>query len=185
MTAAAFFHAIETADVGAVRDLVGRQPSLLTERIGQDADRMRRGYLGLHLAAHLGHGAIEQALVELGADPNGLNAERRTALHVALEYNNTTVDTLIELGVTVDVCAAASLERMDHLQELLDADPELANDTSTGLPPLGWASYFCALDSARLLLDRGARAGTTALMCAAEVRVRAGRAIVGRTRRGS
>ena len=109
-----------------------------------------------------------------------MNAEGRTALHVALEYNNTTRDALIELGVMVDVCAAASLERMDRLQELLDADPELANDTSTGLPPLGWASYFCALVSARLLLDRGARTGT-ALMCAAEVAcVRVGRLLVER-----
>ena len=71
MTAADFFQAIETTDVGAVRDLVGRQPSLLTERLGQDADRTRRGYLGLHLAAHVGHEDIERALVDLGADPTG------------------------------------------------------------------------------------------------------------------
>ena len=97
------------------------------------------------------------------------NAEGRTALHVALEHNNRTTEQLIKRGATVDICAAAALARLARLRELLDSDPELANDRTTHLSPLGWAAFFCAADSAELLIARGARMDDGELLCAAMV----------------
>jgi len=112
---------------------------------------------------------VARALAEAGADLAARHAGGRTALHVALEFDNATRDLLIELGVPVDASAAAARGDTTRLEELLAEEPGLVDDASTGLEPLAWAAYFGQLDAARLLLDRGARLDGQALHCAAQV----------------
>jgi ankyrin repeat protein len=60
-------------------------------------------------------------------------------------------------GRDLDVFEAAALGRTDRLRELLDEDPSLVNAFGDdGFHPLGLACFFGHLDTARLLLERGA-----------------------------
>jgi ankyrin repeat protein len=55
------------------------------------------------------------------------------------------------------VFEAAALGRTDRLRELLDEDPSRANAFGAdGFHPLGLACFFGHVDSARVLLERGA-----------------------------
>jgi len=127
------------------------------------------GCTALHLAAYSGCADIERLLVRHGADPGAVNGEGRTPLHTALEYNNTTRQILIDLGVPVDAAAAAALNDVPRLAALLDADPGLVEDRTTRLTPLEWAAYHNALDTALELLRRGGDPNDGALLCAASV----------------
>jgi ankyrin repeat protein len=44
----------------------------------------------------------------------------------------------------------------DCLREILQREPALANDLSTGNSPIGWSAYGGHLESASILLDHGA-----------------------------
>jgi ankyrin repeat protein len=60
-------------------------------------------------------------------------------------------------GEELDVFEAAALGRTDRLRELLDADPGRANAFGDdGFHPLGLACFFGHVETARLLLERGA-----------------------------
>ena len=60
-------------------------------------------------------------------------------------------------GRDLDVFEAAALGRTDRARELLDADPGLANAFGDdGFHPVGLACFFGHVDTARLLLERGA-----------------------------
>lgn len=57
----------------------------------------------------------------------------------------------------LDVFEAAAVGRTERLRELLDEDPSLANAwAEDGFQPLGLASFFGHVESARLLVERGA-----------------------------
>ncbi len=79
----------------------------------------------------------------------------------------------------MDVCTAAILGRVDRLRELLEQDPGRVNDRSTGLSPLGWASFGNQVETGRVLIDRGARMDDRELFCAAMVgHVEVGRLLI-------
>lgn len=60
-------------------------------------------------------------------------------------------------GKQLDVFEAAALGRTDRLRELLDEDPARVNAFGDdGFHPLGLACFFGHVDTARLLLERGA-----------------------------
>ena len=60
-------------------------------------------------------------------------------------------------GRDLDVFEAAALGRTERLRELLDDDPSRANAYGPdGFHPLGLACFFGHVDTARLLLERGA-----------------------------
>ena len=60
-------------------------------------------------------------------------------------------------GKQLDVFEAAALGRTDRLRELLDEDPARVNAVGDdGFHPLGLACFFGHVDTARLLLERGA-----------------------------
>jgi ankyrin repeat protein len=60
-------------------------------------------------------------------------------------------------GKDLDVFEAAALGRSERLRELLDKDASLANAwAEDGFQPLGLASFFGHIDTARLLVERGA-----------------------------
>jgi hypothetical protein len=109
-------------------------------------------------------------LLDAGADPDLRNAEGRTPLHDAIECGQRSLQKiLIDHGAGIDICAAAILGRMSRLEELLDRDPGLANDRTTGLSPLGWAAFGNQVEAARQLIAREARMDDGELFCAAAV----------------
>jgi ankyrin repeat protein len=66
------------------------------------------------------------------------------------------VERLLSLGPELDVFEAAALGRIDRLQALLDADPELvrARSVDDGTA-LHFAAFFRQPETTRLLVDRG------------------------------
>ncbi len=166
-----FFEAIVAQKVEKVEALLAENPDLIHAKNSHEDDfpEVTIGFGGLHMAVFVGNEDIVTLLVEAGIDIDDWNDERRTPLHVALEHNNTTRDHLIALGAELDVCAAAALQDLERLEELLDSDPELCNDDTTELSPLGWAAYFGSTESIKLLVERGANVQDESLFCAAQV----------------
>jgi uncharacterized protein len=71
--------------------------------------------------------------------------------------NRDEVDKLLAANPELDVFEAAAFGRGERLRELLDEDPSRANAFGAdGFHPLGLACFFGHLESAELLLDRGA-----------------------------
>jgi ankyrin repeat protein len=67
------------------------------------------------------------------------------------------VSELLAAEPALTVHEAAALGRPDRLRELLDDDPARANEFGDdGFHPLGLACFFGHVDTARLLLERGA-----------------------------
>jgi ankyrin repeat protein len=70
---------------------------------------------------------------------------------------NERVDELLAEDPELTVHEAAALGRTDRLRELLDEGPERANEFGDdGFHPLGLACFFGHVDTARLLIERGA-----------------------------
>jgi ankyrin repeat protein len=66
-------------------------------------------------------------------------------------------------GKELDVFEASALGRTERVQELVDTDPSLVNAYGDdGFHPVGLASFFGHVDTARLLYDRGADANQIA-----------------------
>src|SRR5262245_35478 len=60
-------------------------------------------------------------------------------------------------GKELDVFEASALGRTERVQELVDAEPSLANAwADDGFQPLGLASFFGHADTAQSLIERGA-----------------------------
>jgi len=170
-----YFELIEQGKVEPLRHLVADRPELL-------AARTSLGRAGLHAAIYARQVEVARALIEAGIDLRARTAEGRTALHDSIEFGMHEVQQLlIESGAEVDICVAAILGRLDRLHELLDRDPALANDRSTQLSPLGWASFGNRVAAATDLIDRGARMDDGELLCAASVgHVEVGRLLIER-----
>src|SRR6266516_7874892 len=67
------------------------------------------------------------------------------------------VDELLAADPALTVHGAAALGKTDRLRELLDEDPSRADEFGDdGFHPLGLACFFGHVDTARLLLERGA-----------------------------
>lgn len=152
--------AVATGDAPAIGQILGAHPLLadaavdMTERIRPSDERAMRL---IHLAVGENRFDAAQALIRHGADLNLRNAGGRTALHDCFELQRDGIrDLLLAAGAVVDVCAAAAYGMEDRLADLLAFDPSLANDLSTGIPPLGWAAYGRAAGAAGLLIEAGA-----------------------------
>ena len=66
-------------------------------------------------------------------------------------------DELLAADPELDVFEAAAVGRTERLRGLLDEDSSLANAwAEDGFQPLGLASFFGHVESARLLVERGA-----------------------------
>jgi ankyrin repeat protein len=126
------------------------------------------GRTALHEAAENGDVIVASHLLDGGADVNARSAEGRTPLHDAIEFGHAdVVNLLLERGAEVDICAAAILGRTERVLELLSSDPALANDRSTQLSPLAWAAFGNQVETAALLIEKGARMDDGELHCAA------------------
>ena len=179
-SAVELFAAVAEGDLETVDALLEEQPDLVTAVVDGDADTPGAGCTPLHLAAQSHHTAIAQRLVAAGIDVDARNAEGRTALHDAIEHGAMELaEWLVDQGAEIDVCAAAILGDLEQLVALVEEDPGLVDDRTTHLSPLGWAAYGNQPETARALLDRGARPDDGELLCAASVgHVEVGRALL-------
>lgn len=154
--------AVYDGDVTTVTAILDGHPELInarmdkTQRSGRPSDTASMSLL--HVAIAGNQLEIARLLLKRGADPNTRNADGRMPLHDCFELGRDQFkDLLLEGGAVPDVCAAAAYGLLDRLREILERDPTLANDLSTGLPPLGWAAFGGPqFESARILIEHGA-----------------------------
>ena len=165
----AFFHALKGGDGEAVAAGLQEHPEWATAPSDPRwAPHGLRGWTPLHVVAWHGHADVAGLLLDAGAEIDARNCDGRTPLHDAIESGSVAVvDLLLDRGAELDVCSAAILGHLDRLKELLDADPALARDRSTGLEPICWAAYGNQAETARELLARGAAPDQGELFCAA------------------
>jgi ankyrin repeat protein len=166
-----YFEAIRAGEVIGLERMLAHEPRLLQARTSSPhAPGAQDRCTGLHAAVYADQPEAVRLLLDAGIDVEARTAEGRTALHDAIEFGAGAIrDFLLQRGAEVDICAAAILGRMDRLRELLDATPELANDRSTHLTPLGWAAFGNQVEAAAELLVRGALMDDGELLCAASV----------------
>jgi Ankyrin repeats (3 copies) len=166
----AFLEDVLAGDLPRVRASLIADRSLLAAATDEDFGRsIPPGSTALHLAVRHGHGPIVDALIATGIDLNARNAHGRTPLHDALQYDNRMRGRLLDAGAHVDICHAAFLDLDDRIMTLVEQDPRLVHDQTTGLRPLGWACYGNAARAADTLLRCGATMEHGELVCAAQV----------------
>jgi ankyrin repeat protein len=165
-----YFAAIADGDEVILKACLQASPELAGARYPGGDEPGFIGGTGLHVCVQSGTPAMAELLIAAGVDLEARSGEGRTALHDAIEYGQHEIlEILLAHGAHVDICSAAILGCNERVQELLDEDPERVNDRSTHLSPLGWAAYGNQAETARLLLDRGARMDDGELLCAASV----------------
>jgi uncharacterized protein len=110
----------------------------------------------------------EQALrEELERDPDSASERNADGLSPVLYalYNGQEglVDPILDANPALDVFDAAAVGRTRGLEELLDAEPNLATAWSAdGFTALHLAAFFGQEDAAKLLLERGAEPNVVA-----------------------
>ena len=152
--------AVQAGDVKAICENLDRHPEL----VNASADihpRMRPSdtltMRVLHLAIAEGKGDVLRLLIERGADVNARNASGRLPLHDCFELGHDDfAQMLFEAGAVPDVCAAAAYGLHDQLEQILERNPDDANDLTTGESPLGWSVYGRQPRSAMILFQYGA-----------------------------
>jgi hypothetical protein len=98
--------------------------------------------------------ALIDVLLEYGADPNRRTSWWAGGFHPLHGASPAIADRLIRAGAVVDACAAAHLDRIDLLREMLDAEPARVHERGgDGQTPLHFARSGAVVD---LLLERGA-----------------------------
>lgn len=138
-----FLSAIVAGDTDAARAMLRESPSLAATAVPSDApEQLPRGRSALQLAIeHCGDDFALEVLVA-GADPEHRDPCGRGAIHDAFEYGtHDTFERLVQDGAFVDAAIAAGMGDLDRLRELVESDRALAGDLTTGLEPMGWASY--------------------------------------------
>ena len=113
--------AIALDRVDEVRQLIARQPSLLAARMTRNQHRRTP----LHHAAAKGRPRMVRLLLELGADPNAVDATGATPLTTASQEGADPgmVSTLIDSGARIDFLTAVNLKRYDVAERLLRDEP--------------------------------------------------------------
>ncbi len=148
-----------TGMANAVRLLAERGASL-------DSVEARRGQSALMWAAAEGHGAVVEALVELGADVNAKSRNGFSALLFSVQQDDMrSVRSLLEAGADANVKTingstpanvAAAYGHPKSLALLLEAGAEFAAADDAGRTPIYSASKAGDAESVSLLLAEGA-----------------------------
>jgi len=146
-----FRHAFEMRDATALRRLGSRGGEIrriVNERM------FAFGSPALLVASSRDDVDVVDALLELGADPNGRSDWWAGPFHPLYSARGQVAEHLLAAGSTPDACAAAALDRVDLLGEMLAADPSRVHERGgDGQTPLHFAQSRGAAD---LLLDNGA-----------------------------
>ena len=142
------FHA---RDAARLRELFAEHPEA-----GQMIDAPLFPFDSPALAHFSGGDDVEliDLLLELGADPNRRSDWWAGGFHPLHRASPANAERLMRAGAVVDACAAAHLDRLDLLREILDADPDRVHERGgDGQTPLHFAR---SREAADLLLERGA-----------------------------
>ncbi|MCW3094931.1 MAG: Ankyrin [Chthonomonadaceae bacterium] len=147
----AFRQAVYTGDSGKLRTLLRSHPTLI-EQI--DAPLFSFDSPAILSAASRKNRKLVDVLLEYGADINARSQWWAGGFGVLPNDDSEFAAFLVERGAVVDVWAAAGMNRLDRLADLIDADPTLVNARGgDGQSPLHFAA---SIDIARFLLDHGA-----------------------------
>lgn len=105
----------------AVRTMIAREPSLLAARMTRNQHRRTP----LHHAARKGRLSMVQLLLELGADPDAVDATGATALTTASQENadQAVVAALLAAGTEFDFLTAVNTGRHLEAEAMLREDP--------------------------------------------------------------
>lgn len=143
--------ALLARDQEAVRALVDADPAA---REALDAPLFPFDAPAIVHAANVDDLELVDLLLELGADPNRRSDWWAGGFHALYFATGAVAERLLEAGAVPDACAAAHLDRVDLLREMLDADPERVHERGgDGQTPLHFARSRGVVD---LLLERGA-----------------------------
>jgi ankyrin repeat protein len=113
--------AVAVGDIEAIRARAAEQP----EAIERPMDKSNRRRRALHLAVIKRQPTALRALLDLGADPNGLDAGGLSPLdEAALAAEHEMAQTLIDAGARLTLASAVALDRDDDLARLLREQPE-------------------------------------------------------------
>ena len=141
--------AIQRGDAGSVRQLLERhealRPAINEPIFGFDSPAL--GTAG-------DRPDLVDVLLEFGADPNRKSRWWAGGFHPLYNASPDVAERLLAAGAVVDACAAAHLDRIDLLSELLAEDPRRVHERGgDGQTPLHFARSRAVVD---LLLARGA-----------------------------
>ena len=167
----AFKRAVEKGDSARARTLLRTQAAV---RAQVNAPLFSFDSPAILAAASRQDRKMVEVLLEYGADMNARSQWWAGGFGVLPQSDPEFGAYLIERGADVDIWAAAGMNRLDRLAELITADPALVNVRGgDGQGPLHFAA---SVEGARLLLDHGAdidmrdldHAGTPAQYMAAD-----------------
>lgn len=106
-------------------------------------------------------GRVDEVKALAAANPELLHVRDGkgvSAILLAMYHRQTDVaEALVGLGAPVDLFEASALGRVERIQEILRAQPELASDYAPdGFTPVALAAFFGQADAARALIAAGA-----------------------------
>jgi ankyrin repeat protein len=143
--------AMERGDAATIRRVLQQYPHA---RALVNAPLFAFGGTALGHAASHGHEQLLDVLLEFGADPNRRSDWELGPWHILHSAPPEIADRLIAAGAEPDACAAAHLDRLELLRQILDADPARVHERGgDGQFPLHFARSRPVVD---LLLERGA-----------------------------
>ncbi len=153
-------NAVRSGDLATLSTILDQNPELVNA--ATDLDRTLRPSDALamrliHLAVAENRRDVAALLIERGADLNVRNADGRLPLHDCFELGRDEfAKFLLAAGAEADICSAAAYGMLDRLREILEREPQQANDLQTGILPFGWCVYGNQAEAAHLLLEHGA-----------------------------
>ena len=146
-----FTRAVREHDADALRRLIPHRHEL-REAVNSPSF----GFNSPALVSVSGGGDVDvvDALLALGADPNRRSDWWAGGFHPLYGADAAVAERLLAAGATPDACAAAHLDRVDLLEQMLAADPSRVHERGgDGQTPLHFASSRRVID---LLLAAGA-----------------------------
>jgi ankyrin repeat protein len=146
-----FQQAVERGDVATTRRVLERHAEA---RAAVNEPLFSFGSTALMHAASAEDLALLDVLLEHGADVNRRSDWWAGGFHVLHGARRSVADYLIERGAVPDACAAAHLDRLDLLRQMLEEDPGRVHERGgDGQTPLHFATSRAGVD---LLLAYGA-----------------------------
>ena len=146
-----FKRAVDSRDAGELRRLLP-----MRDELRDVVNAPAFGFDSPPIVAVSGAGNVElvDALLQLGADPNRRSDWWAGGFHSLYAANDRVAERLLAAGAIPDACAAAHLDRIELLEEMLDADPSRVHERGgDGQTPLHFARSRRVAD---LLIERGA-----------------------------
>lgn len=154
--------AIALDRVDDVRATIAREPSLLDARMTRNLHRRTP----LHHAAAKNRARIVRLLLELGVDPNAVDATGATALTTVSQESAdaTIVSDLLAAGARLDFLTAVNLGRYDEAETMLHDDPARIGPEGRDTIALHLAVNRKNLTAVRWLIAHGVAVSAKRLM---------------------